>query len=133
MPAFAAYQPPAPRPDMDLIKAQIDAGEASAAMTPLYDWLVKDRTDAEALNLLGYAYRKLGQWDKARFYYERTLSIKPGHKGALSYMGALELQTGDPNAARVLLIRLQAACPDGCAELDDLLKAFKEHNTSTGG
>ncbi|MEL6999997.1 MAG: tetratricopeptide repeat protein [Pseudomonadota bacterium] len=133
LPAYAAYDPTDPRPDLDVIKAQIEAGGASHAITPLYDWLVTDPKDADALNLLGYAYRKLKQWEKSRTYYERALTVDPAHKGALEYMGELELQTGNPGAARTLLIRLQSACPDGCEELDDLLEAFQEHDTQTGG
>ena len=132
-PSLAAYDPTDPRPDLDVIKAQIEAGGASHAITPLRDWLITEPDDADALNLLGYAYRKLQQWDESRAYYERALKIAPAHLGALEYMGELELQTGNPDAARTLLIRLQVACPEGCPELDDLIEAFKDLGIATGG
>ncbi|MEM7212282.1 MAG: tetratricopeptide repeat protein [Pseudomonadota bacterium] len=131
--AQAAYDPTDPRPDLDVIKAQIESGGAGLAIIPLYDWLITDPDDADALNLLGYAYRKLEQWEKSRAYYEQALKIAPAHLGALEYMGELELQTGNPTAARTLLIRLRSACPEGCHELDDLIEAFKDHGISTGG
>ena len=131
--ALAAYDETDPRPDLNVLRAQIDAGGASHAITPLYDWIVTDPLDADALNLLGYAYRKIKNWEKSRQYYTEALTVEPAHLGALEYMGELELQTGNPDAARALLIRLQAACPSGCSELDDLVAAFAEYEIPTGG
>ena len=131
--ALAAFDETDPRPDLAVIKAQIKAGGAGLTITPLHDWLIKRPDDADALNMLGYAYRKLEQWGESRQHYERALKINPAHIGALEYMGELELQTGNPDAARTLLIRLRKACPDGCHELDDLLQAFKDHGQTTGG
>ncbi len=127
-PALAAFDPIDPRPDLDVIKAQIEAGDPGKAITPLRDWLVTEPKDADALNLLGYAYRKLGRYDEARVYYDRALTEDPAHLGALEYLGELELETGNADAARALLVNLRAACPDGCLELDDLLEAFRAHN-----
>ena len=132
-PVLAAFDETDPRPDLATIKVQIEAGGAGLAITPLRDWLVTQPDDADALNLLGYAYRKLKRWEESRRYYTRALAIEPAHKGALEYMGELELQTGNPVAARTLLIRLRQACPDGCHELDDLLQAFEDHGQTTGG
>ena len=132
-PALAAFDETTPRPNLALLKTQIESGRAGLAITPLNDWLIKKPNDTDALNLLGYAYRKLKRWDESRQHYERALKIEPAHIGALEYMGELELQTGNPDAARTLLIRLQKACPDGCHELDDLLQAFKDHGQTTGG
>ena len=131
--ALAAYDENDPRPDLNVLRAQIEAGGASQAISPLRDWIVSNPGDADALNLLGYAYRKIERWRDSRKYYERALAIEPAHLGALEYMGEMELQTGNPGAARALLIRLQAACPDGCSELDDLIEAFAEHEIPTGG
>ena len=130
--ALAAYDETDPRPDLNVLRAQIEAGGATHAITPLYDWIITDPRDADALNLLGYAYRKIGQWEKSRQYYDQALAVEPAHLGALEYKGELELQTGNPAAARALLIRLQDACPDGCSELDDLIEAFSEHQIPTG-
>lgn len=133
LPASAAFDETDPRPDLAVAKAQIEAGSADLAITPLRDWLVNEPNDADVLNLLGYAYRKLERWQVSRTYYDRALKLEPAHLGALEYMGELELQTGNAPAARTLLIRLQKACPDGCHELDDLLEAFKEYGQNPGG
>ena len=131
--APAALNESEPRPDLKALHAQIEAGAARSAIAPLEAWIVTDPGDADALNLLGYAYRKTGNLEKSRRYYTKALAVEPDHPGALEYMGELELQTGNPEAARALLIRLQAACPQGCEELDDLIEAFAEHQIPTGG
>ena len=132
VPVFAAFDETEPRPDLGTLRAEIEAGSAGRAITPLRDWLVNHPKDADALNLLGYAYRKLGHWSESRTHYERALAVDPTHKGALEYMGELELQTGNPGAARLLLDRLHTVCPNGCLELDDLIQAFGEHGVETG-
>ena len=130
LPARAAYDPTDPRPDMLILKFEIENGRAGDVITPLKDWLVTEPKDADALNLLGYAFRKLKRYTEAREFYDRALAVDPAHKGALEYLGELELETGHPDAARALLIRLQAVCPDGCHELEDLLEAFSTHGVS---
>jgi len=126
-PAFAAFDPVVPRPDLEKMKAMIEGESPTDALAPLHDFLVNEPRDADILNLLGYAYRKLQRYEQARIYYDRALAVEPAHMGALEYMGELELETGNPDAAKSLLVRLQAACPDGCHELDDLLEAFQVH------
>jgi Flp pilus assembly protein TadD len=124
--AFAAFSDPTPQEDLARIKAQIEAGEPAAALKELRPLLKQDAFEADVFNLMGYAYRKLGDFEQSRIHYSRALSLDPKHKGALEYMGELELQVGDEAAAQALLKRLKDACPDGCEELDDLLEAFGE-------
>lgn len=131
-PALAAFDPVTPRPDLEKMKATIEGESPGDALAPLHDFLVQEPRDADILNLLGYAYRKLQRYDQARIYYDRALAVDPAHLGALEYMGELELETGNTDAAKALLARLQAACPDGCHELDDLLEAFEAHGLEPG-
>ena len=130
-PAFAAFDVTDAKPDLVEMKTIIEGESPGDAIAPLYDWLVKKPKDADALNLLGYAYRRLQRFDRARIYYDRALAVEPAHLGALEYLGELELQTGNPEAAKGLLHRLRAACPAGCHELNDLLKAFSDYEVST--
>lgn len=127
-PASAAFDPTDPKPDLVQLQAIIDEGRPGDAVTPLYDWLIKEPKDADVLNLLGYAYRKLQRYEKARTYYAQALAVEPAHLGALEYMGELELEAGNPAAAKTLLARLRTACPGGCKELEDLLQAFDAHD-----
>lgn len=130
-PAFGAYPDDEESSDLVLIKQQIENDRASEAETSLRQLLANDPKNPDILNLLGYASRKLGRWQASRDFYTDALTIEPGHKGALEYMGELELETGDVAAAKKLLQRLREQCPDGCEELDDLLLAFSKNGVAT--
>jgi len=82
----------------------------------------------DILNYLGYAHRKLGQFDEAKVYYARALAMNPEHLGATEYLGELYLETGDAKRARKQLARLHELCAFGCAEAEDLARliAMKE-------
>jgi Flp pilus assembly protein TadD len=70
------------------------AGKYKLAITSLERALNKDSKNADALNLLGYSYRKTGNFVNSLRYYQKALTIKPEHRGALEYLGELYLQTG---------------------------------------
>lgn len=111
-------------PTLAALTDLIESGHAGRAERELQAMLADDPGNADVLNLLGYANRKLKRYPAARGYYDRALRLDPRHKGALEYRGELELETGHPEAARALLARLEAVCPEGCHELDDLRAAF---------
>lgn len=122
--AQADYPEDDPADDLARIRDRIEQGQAAAAIGELEPLIKTGRIEADVRNLLGYAYRKMGDFAASRVHYTRALALDPDHKGALEYMGELELQIGDAPAARALLTRLRTVCPDGCAELDDLIAAF---------
>ncbi len=96
--------------------------------------VVRDQSDnADAYNLLGYSYRKLDDLKTAKANYDWALEIDPKHRGALEYLGELYLETGEVEAAEALLARLVAACPDGCAERDDLTEEIVAFKKLAGG
>lgn len=120
-------------PGLAALRQQIEAGQAADAERALRAADARDPGNADILNLLGYANRKLARYQVSRGFYTRALAIDPRHKGALEYLGELELETGDVDAARALLARLRDICPSGCHELDDLLKAFEDLAISPEG
>lgn len=81
--------------------------------------------DANVLNYMGYANRKLGNMDKARSYYEAALKIDPEHKGALEYYGEFKVIEGDLDAARRHLVKLEVLCGTSCEEYRDLKEAIE--------
>lgn len=108
---------------------EIKKGDYDDAIDLLRKVVNKQPKNADAHNLLGFSYRKLGKFDPARKHYARALKLDPKHKGALEYLGELHLQTGDLKGAEALLTRLAAACPGGCEEREDLteqIAAFKK-------
>ena len=52
--------------------------------------------DAEAHNLAGHAYRKLGDYERALTLYDQALRLNPHHRGALEYLGEAYLELDRP-------------------------------------
>ena len=53
----------------------------------------KNPNDADTLNYLGFALRKLGNFEEAEKYYLEGLVIKPDHVGINEYLGELYIIT----------------------------------------
>ena len=56
--------------------------------------------DDDAHNLMGFAYRKLGDYDQALEQYDRALALNPHHRGALEYLGEAYLEMDQPELAK---------------------------------
>jgi Flp pilus assembly protein TadD len=82
---------------------------------------------AELWSLLGLTRRKQGALDAAEAAYDRALALDPRHLGALEYMGELRLMQDDLPGAQALLARLEALCPPGCEEREELAAAIRAH------
>jgi len=63
-----------------------------------------------AYNLMGFAYRKLGDYPAALTAYDRALTLNPHNRGALEYLGEAYLELDRPDDAKATLERLAAAC-----------------------
>jgi tetratricopeptide (TPR) repeat protein len=71
-----------------------------------------DTTYHEAWNLVGYASRKLGDYDRALSAYERCLRLKPTYAAAREYLGEAYVELGRVDDAKKQLewlIRLGAS------------------------
>jgi tetratricopeptide (TPR) repeat protein len=64
----------------------------------------------QAHNLLGFAYRKLGDYQRSLAHYQQALDLNPHHRGALAYLGATYLAMGCKMYAVKTLNRLATAC-----------------------
>ena len=99
----------------------------------------------DAYNLMGFAYRKLGDYDKALQSYDRALKLNPYHRGALEYLGEAYLELDQPELARATLERLEVECrriasaatdggwQESCEEWQDLSEAYEAYITRAGG
>ena len=106
-------------------KELIDDEEYAKAI-PILQKLVKDKgAYADALNLLGYSYRKSGDATTALDYYNQALAMEPEHLGANEYLGELYLEMKQPEKAKERLAVLKAACGD-CEEYEELEEAIKK-------
>lgn len=92
----------------------------------------EDPKNADVLNMLGYAYRKLGRLEPAFNYYHEALAIEPRHLGANEYLGELYLQTDELAKAVERLAELAAACPSGCEEREELAEAIEAYKSERG-
>ena len=74
----------------------------------------------DILTYLGFANRKLNNYDLAETYYRQALAIAPLHRGATEYYGELMVERGDLAGARRKLAALDAMCSFGCYEAEEL-------------
>jgi Flp pilus assembly protein TadD len=111
----------------DLVKAsELAHNERYDEAIALLRVLVDDEPDdADALSLLGYSLRKLGQLDAAEHFYLRALDVAPEHLGANQYLGELYVQRGEFAKARTRLDLLDAVCGDTCDGRDALAEALE--------
>jgi tetratricopeptide (TPR) repeat protein len=83
-------------------------GEYEAAITALR---ALDHDDnADVANLLGYASRKLGRYDDAKFWYERSLAADPNHALTWSYYGVWHAEQGNLLKAKEDLEKVRMIC-----------------------
>ena len=80
----------------------------------------EEPSNADIFNYLGFAHRKIGDYENSKIFYKEALAIQPDHKLALEYQGELFLTLHDINSAQSNLRKLEALCPQGCDELKDL-------------
>ena len=80
---------------------------------------------AEVANYLGYAYRKLGDYDLAKVWYDRALVADPNHVRTWQYYGLWHLEQGNKLKAEDFLERIRALCGGtSCQEYIDLNEAI---------
>jgi tetratricopeptide (TPR) repeat protein len=113
----------------DDAKARVDAKDYRGAMPILDKVLAKNSRNADALNLMGYCSRKLGDFDEALEYYQKALAIDADHVGANEYLGELYLQMKDLPKAEERLKVLTEAC-NGCEEQEELEQAIADYKAS---
>ena len=100
----------------------------------------------DAHNLMGFAYRKLGDYDKALAAYDRALDLNPHHRGAMEYLGEAYLELDQPDLAKDMLDRLAAECRriavnaangtdwrSDCEEWQDLDEAYRAYFATHSG
>jgi tetratricopeptide (TPR) repeat protein len=82
-------------------------------------------------NLIGYSYRKLGDYKLSQVWYERALKADPNHVLTWQYYGLWQLEQGNREQAQYHLSRIAAICGTDCAEYQSLAAAL-ENPPGTG-
>jgi tetratricopeptide (TPR) repeat protein len=111
-------------PDLRAIRADLKAKKYDVALTQLRP-LAEKYQQPDVYSLMGFALRKTGDRPNAMIYYNKALTMNPGHKGALEYQGELFVELGQMDNARANLARLRQICLFGCEEYNDLKEAIE--------
>jgi tetratricopeptide (TPR) repeat protein len=77
-------------------------------------------------NLIGYSYRKLGDYRLSQVWYERALKADPNHVLTWQYYGLWQIEQGNRDQAQYHLSRIAAICGTGCAEYRSLAEALEK-------
>lgn len=64
----------------------------------------------DVATLIGYASRKLGRYDDAKFWYEKALAADPNHALTWSYYGAWQAEQGNLLKAKDDLEKVRVIC-----------------------
>lgn len=84
----------------------------------------------DVANYLGYAHRKLGQYQQSKVWYETALASDPKHTRTLQYYGMWHLEQGNKLKAEDHLERIQVICGTACDDYRLLKEAIVEGKTS---
>jgi len=90
------------------------------------------RDDSAAVaNLIGYSYRKLGDYKVAQIWYERALKADPNHVKTWQYYGLWQVEQGNRDQAQYHLNRIAALAGTNSEEYRSLAAAL-EKSPGTG-
>jgi Flp pilus assembly protein TadD len=110
----------------------IEAKDYKAAVGYLTKAVQEEPNNADAQNMLGYSYRKVGTFDKSMEHYQRALKIDANHRSAHEYLGELYLDMNQLDNAEKQLAALKKACPffGNCEEYEDLKAAIDKYKAT---
>jgi tetratricopeptide (TPR) repeat protein len=101
-----------------------DRGDYASAIGQLKA-LGRDDSAAVA-NLIGYSYRKLGDYKVAQIWYERALKADPNHVKTWQYYGLWQVEQGNRDQAQYHLNRIAALSGTGSEEYRSLAAALEK-------
>jgi tetratricopeptide (TPR) repeat protein len=100
-----------------------DRNDYASAIAQLKALGEDDRADVA--NLIGYSYRKLGDYKVSQIWYERALKADPNHVRTWQYYGLWQLEQGNRDQAQYHLNRIGRLCGTDCAEYRSLAAALE--------
>ena len=77
-------------------------------------------------NLIGYSYRKLGDYQLSQTWYQRALKADPNHVLTWQYYGLWQLEQGNREQALYHLDRIAAICGTDCEHYKSLAAALEK-------
>jgi tetratricopeptide (TPR) repeat protein len=100
-----------------------DKHDYAAAIDQLKALAQDDR--ASVANLIGYSYRKLGDYKLSQVWYERALRADPNHVKTWQYYGLWQLEQGNRDQAQYHLNKIAQLAGTGSAEYRSLAAAME--------
>jgi tetratricopeptide (TPR) repeat protein len=80
---------------------------------------------ASVANLIGYSYRKLGDYKLSQVWYERALKADPNHVKTWQYYGLWQLEQGNRDQAQYHLNKIAQLAGTGSPEYRSLATAME--------
>jgi tetratricopeptide (TPR) repeat protein len=81
---------------------------------------------AAVANLIGYSYRKLGDYKLSQVWYERALKADPNHVKTWQYYGLWQVEQGNRDQAQYHLSRIAALAGTNSEEYRSLAAALEQ-------
>ncbi|MGY4311869.1 tetratricopeptide repeat protein [Bradyrhizobium sp. JR3.5] len=101
-----------------------DKHDYSAAIEQLKALGQDDRADVA--NLIGYSYRKLGDYKVSQIWYERALKADPAHVRTWQYYGLWQVEQGNRDQAQYHLNRIAQLAGTSSDEYRSLAAALEK-------
>ena len=101
-----------------------DRGDYAAAIEQLKSLGHDD--NAAVANLIGYSYRKLGDYKVSQVWYERALKADPNHVKTWQYYGLWQVEQGNRDSAQFHLNRIAALSGTASEEYRSLAAALEK-------
>jgi tetratricopeptide (TPR) repeat protein len=101
-----------------------DRHDYAAAIEQLKALGQDDRADVA--NLIGYSYRKLGDYKVSQVWYERALKADPNHVRTWQYYGLWQLEQGNREQAEYHLNKIASLAGTDSAEYRSLAAALEK-------
>jgi tetratricopeptide (TPR) repeat protein len=105
--------------DYRAAREMILAGNYQAGISALHALGHDEHPDVA--NYIGYANRKMGNYDQSKIWYEAALKADPNHTRTWSYFGMWHMEQGNRLMAQDYLAKVNALCGDtACKEYTEL-------------
>ncbi|MBR0718921.1 lipopolysaccharide assembly protein LapB [Bradyrhizobium liaoningense] len=86
---------------------------------------------ADVANLIGYSYRKLGDYKQSKVYYELALQDDPNHVRTWQYYGLWQLEQGNREQAKYHLDKIASLAGTASDEYRSLAAALDKPTGAT--
>src|SRR5499433_4370379 len=117
-------------PEFAAGKKALVAEDWNGAIAVLKSAALRDPSNADIQNYIGYSYRRLRELEPAFAHFRQALTFNPRHRAAHQHMGEAYLTIGNLAAAEEHLAALERICLIPCDEYGDLQRVIAKYKTS---